>query len=645
MTGMTHWVETVPAFVVLTVVLFLPGWLVVRALGSRGLEALAVSPAVSVGLIAAAATVAQRVGIPWGLLTLVVVTLVAFGVAWGVGLLVGRLPGRWKGAEVPTVTPARRLLGRPRPDVVGAIALGVLIALVTILPAIGRPDELVDSPDAVYHLNRIALFLDTGNFSIANPTFYPNGFHAWIATSLLPGVAEVLPGTNVATVVLAAVVWPVGCVALVRHALGTSRLVTYAGGLASAAFVSFPTILLGWGVLWPNLMATALTPGALALMLQAARSRRVGQWLGFAAALPGLALIQPNALVALVLFALVWFGSARVRAGLLGHLEWWKVARDLAIVAAAVVLGLVVAPVVSARLASTQSYEWKDRVTIWTALVEVVGGRLQIASVLWGVLLLIALGIGWIVLRARAALPVVAMWLACVVLYVMAASSTESWTALITGYWYNDKVRLASLAAVPGVVLVAAAAPALRVLLSKLPPLRTRPTVAAALALAILPLSTVVLDASTRGDLLSNFFRPDAPQKVILSFEAQDSLRQIAASIPEGQGVVGRPENGTPLMFALFGTNTLYRSIPIPTTGDEIVIGTGFNDLVHRRDVCEALARHDVRWAIDSPHVYWLDRPERSSGLKDLDTVDGLQEVRTVGDYTLYKITGCGLGA
>ena len=287
MTRMTHWVETIPAFVVLTVVLFLPGWLVVRALGSRGLEALAVSPAVSVGVIAVAATVAQRLGISWGLLTLAVVTLAAFAVAWGVGRLVGRLPERWAGADLPPVSPTRRLLGRPRPDVVGAIALGVLLALVTILPAIGRPDELVDSPDAVYHLNRIALFLDTGNFSIANPTFYPNGFHAWIATSLLPGVADVLPGTNVATVVLAAVVWPVGCVALVRHALGTSRLVTYAGGLASAAFVSFPTILLGWGVLWPNLMATALTPGALALMLQAARSRRVGQWLGFAAALPG----------------------------------------------------------------------------------------------------------------------------------------------------------------------------------------------------------------------------------------------------------------------------------------------------------------------------------------------------------------------
>jgi hypothetical protein len=98
-------------------------------------------------------------------------------------------------------------------------------------------------------------------------------------------------------------------------------------------------------------------------------------------------------------------------------------------------------------------------------------------------------------------------------------------------------------------------------------------------------------------------------------------------------------------MWALFGTNTLYRSIPIPTAGDEIVIGTGFNDMAHRPDVCEALARHDIRWAIDSPHVYWLDRPERSSGLKDLADVDGLERVATDGDYTLYRVTACGLGA
>ncbi|EWT01504.1 hypothetical protein N865_10175 [Intrasporangium oryzae NRRL B-24470] len=638
-TDAPSWVGMVPAFLVLSAVLFAPGWLVVRALGARGLEALAVAPAVSVGVVAASATLLQRVGVRWGWLPLLAVTAIAAGIAWLVAHGLART--RLGSAHPADLTPARRLLGKPRPAAVAAIAIGFVLALVTILPAIGRPDELVDSPDAVYHLDRIRLFLETGNLSIANPTFYPNGFHSWIATGLLSGTADVLPGTNVATLVLAALVWPIGCVALVRHALGPSRLVTYAAGLASAAFVSFPTILLGWGVLWPNLMGTALTPGALALMLQAARSRQVGQWLGFVAALPGLALIQPNSLVALVVFALVWLVTARVRAGVLGHASWSAVGRDLGLVAALVAVGLLAAPLVSARLASTQSYVWTGRVSVWTALVEVVGGRLQIASVLWGLLLLLPLGIGWILLRARAAIPVVAMWLACVVLYVMAASSSWSWTALITGYWYNDKIRLAALAAVPGVVLVAASAPAVRALLRRIPALRARPLAAALVALAVIPAATVLWDHGARDRMLITFFRPGDPSHVILSREAQAQLRELSTSIPAGEGVVGRPENGTPLMFALFGTDTLYRSIPIPTTGDEIVIGTGFNDLVNRPDVCDALKRHNIRWAIGSPHVYWLDRPERSSGLSDLDHNPGVEKVRTVGDYTLYRITGC----
>ena len=78
--------------------------------------------------------------------------------------------------------------------------------------------------------------------------------------------------------------------------------------------------------------------------------------------------------------------------------------------------------------------------------------------------------------------------------------------------------------------------------------------------------------------------------------------------------------------------------------GDEHLLGTGFDELTTRPEVCEALARHGIRWAIDSPHVYWLDRPERSSGLFDLASVEGLEEVRSVGNYTHYRIPACGLG-
>lgn len=635
---MATWTESIPVFVVFALVTFLPGWLVVRALGARGTESVAVSPIVSVTVLGISTTVTARLGLSWSWPLVAASTAVFAAAAW----LLARVL-----RHESEVSPVRRLLGRPRGDVVLASTLGIVLALVTMLPAIGRPDELVDSPDAVYHLNRIRLFLDSGDFSLTNPSFYPNGFHAWVATGLTAPVGmgtHIIAGTNIATILLAAVVWPIGVVALVRHVLGPSRLVTYAAGLASAAFVSFPTLLLGWGVLWPNLMGTAMTPAALVLMLQAARSRHVPQVLSFAAAVPGLFLIHPNALFALVVFAVAWYLAARVRAGVLGHHSWRRVARDLLV--SLVVLGaaVVTAPQVSASIASTQAYEW-ERISLWDSLVEIVGGRLQIFSVLWGLLALLVLGSVWIVRRARAAIPVLAMWLACVVLYLMASSSTWAWTDLLTGYWYNDKVRLASLAAVPGVVMVAAAAPLLLRLLQRAPALGRKPLTASLIALAAIPLATVVADYGSRSTLLRHFFHPRFPEREILTKERQTQLASLAAHIPAGAGLIGRPENGSPLMYALFGTNTLYRSIPVLSSGDNGLIGAGLDEMTSRPEVCAALARHDIRYAIDSPHVYWLDRPERTSGLFHLDTVEGLEPVASAGDYTLYRITACGLGS
>lgn len=632
---MATWTESIPVFVVFAVLTFVPGWLVVRALGARGMESLAVSPIVSVTVLAISTTLAARLGLVWSWPLVVASILLFAGMAW----LVARRFGR--PAEV---SPGRRLLGRPHPDAAAASAIGIALALATMLPVIGRPDELVDSPDAVYHLNRIRLFLDTGDFSLTNPSFYPNGFHAWVGTGLMGTDTQIVAGTNVATILLAAVVWPIGVVALVRHVLTPSRLVTYAAGLASAAFISFPTTLLGWGVLWPNLMGTAMTPAALVLMLQAGRSRTPGRLLAFGAALPGLALIHPNALFALIVFAVAWYLAARVRAGVLGHHSWTRVARDLGLALLMLVGAVVTAPRVSASIASTQAYAW-DRISLWDSLVEILGGRLQIFTLLWGLLALLVLGTVWIVWRARAAIPVLAMWLATVLLYVMASSSTWGWTDLLTGYWYNDRVRLASLAAVPGVVMVAAAAPMLRWWLTRLRFFGARPLAAALVALAAIPLGTVVADFGSRSTLLRHFFHPRFPEREILNAERQGHLAVLAARIPDGAGLVGRPENGSPLMYALFGTNTFYRSIPVLSSGDNGLIGAGFDEMTTRPEVCEALARHDIRYAIGSPHVYWLDRPERTSGLFNLDTVEGLEEVATAGDYTLYRITACGLGS
>ena len=45
---------------------------------------------------------------------------------------------------------------------------------------------------------------------------------------------------------------------------------------------------------------------------------------------------------------------------------------------------------------------------------------------------------------------VVVTWAACVLLFAVAATGRPGWGSLVTGYWYNDKVRIAALVVVAG---------------------------------------------------------------------------------------------------------------------------------------------------------------------------------------------------
>ncbi len=205
------------------------------------------------------------------------------------------------------------------------MGLGVLLVLVAVLPGIGRPDAMVQSTDAVAHLNRIRRFLETDVFSsLGSPgqPAYPSAFHD-IAGSL----AQVVPaltdgqrhrrrgephGRRGGGGDLAARAWWRWC----GSRSGARRCCSSRAGLVSAAFTSFPFILMGWGVLWPNLLGTALLPGVLGPALVAVgcvapvpglpRRLAVVVTLG---AVPGLALAHPNALVSLVLFVVLAVGT------------------------------------------------------------------------------------------------------------------------------------------------------------------------------------------------------------------------------------------------------------------------------------------------------------------------------------------------
>ncbi len=93
---------------------------------------------------------------------------------------------------------------------------------------------------------------------------------------------------NVVAVVLAAVLWPLSVMLLVRTVVGPSRF-ALAFSMGAVCVISvFPGQLVSYGVLWPNALSYSILPGVLALGVLLLRHTRF-RWVGSVPA--GLALV------------------------------------------------------------------------------------------------------------------------------------------------------------------------------------------------------------------------------------------------------------------------------------------------------------------------------------------------------------------
>ena len=72
--------------------------------------------------------------------------------------------------------------------------------------------------------------------------------------------APIVVSASSVALVTAGLIWPLGCIFLARTVFGPSRTVTYAAAFGSVAFSAFPFWLMGYGVLWANLLGQALLP-------------------------------------------------------------------------------------------------------------------------------------------------------------------------------------------------------------------------------------------------------------------------------------------------------------------------------------------------------------------------------------------------
>lgn len=467
---MATWLTLVLAALLALVAVHVPTALALRLLGAGRLLALVLAPPLAAALAGVGAIAAQLIGLPWNLATFTGCALVLLGLAWGMWKVSLVLPPMRTETPADGDAPERSApSGLPRWAAPASLVLAVGIAVVPVLAAMRRPDAVLERWDTLYHLSALARIRGTGDGSsltlgilsntVGEPVFYPAAFHD--LASLMPGgsIPAILNGTALA---LAVVPWVLGTGALAHVLWPHLRWAGIAAALGAAVVPAAP--LNEWIHLspLPNLVGMAMIPGALAgavLLWRAVLARRVSaaQLLTTAgvlmAVLLGLALLQPNVAVTLLLLI-------AVLTAVTGAPHW----RARPLLAAVPLLALAPPAVLTWTPlgATVTNFSGGLAVPWWTALGEVVLGLWTVWPMALGVVLAL---LWWPGLVRTVTTPqrwVSVAWIVMAVLYLDAAVDSPLNLSVL---FYRGQDRLAMPLAMLSILLIV---PALEMLLSAL---------------------------------------------------------------------------------------------------------------------------------------------------------------------------------
>ena len=616
------------------------------SLGLRGLWAVAAAPAFALTSIALASIVAPVVGLSWSLLPVLFVTVV-------LGLSLFLVRRRWVGSLV------RQKWTRPDRWVIGALVVCAVFLAWRVCVAIGEPTNFSQTFDAIFHLNGVRFVLDTGNASslhigrMTSPAgtlpFYPAAWHAFVSLIIeITGVAIPI-GVNAVTLVISAVIWPLGAVLLTRTLFGNGWIVSVAAVVASAGLPAFPFLLMDYGVLFPFQLGLSLVPVALAAALNAlglAAERTAPQlWWAviFAGTVPGIALAHPGAFVAVLALSfpmvVTFAGRLFARAAVWGRV--WVVAGFVAYVFVGLQLLRILRPPLEAR-------QWPPTMSIAGALEQVVTGAMWYALPSLVVAIAVLVGVvAAFVTRERNALVAVAIYAVAALLFVAVSAFTQPQLRdLLSGSWYNNIPRLAAIVPLTMVPLAAfgvgwtARLVTRRAAAASVSARRVAVLIGAVTAtLATLLVLTGPVLTVTSNIAASYRITPDSP---LISSDEYTLLQRLDQHVPSDAVVAGNPWTGAALAYALAGRRVLLPHTLSEISRDIQAIDDGLANGAPGSAVCDAVARTGTHFVLDFGEREIFPGTHHYPGLEHLDSSAAVRLVDEQGEARLYEVVACG---
>lgn len=631
-------------------VLYVPGFLVLISLRSlRWSDALACAPLVSVAFYAAVAIALPGLGPRASLATLVLPLAVAGALALAMGLVFRRLvPSRGHAAResVGEVGFEIRLLAL-------TLAMGVLVTGFYFVRNLDGPASVFQAFDNGTHLNTIASFLETGNYSSfyydaypepgavppltpsSSSSFYPSAWHGLVALSMAPFEVSIPLGINAVNTVLLGIVYPLSMYALLRRIFEGNRRLRVIGAILAVALPSGVLDFVSFGPLYPMLLAYALAPMAIACFisltsLEGDAGGRLCYGVLFVLGCVAIGLAQPSGIF---LMAVILAPYLVRRAGDLLERRKGSSARTVRggmTIAALLIAGFWYLCYRLPFFESVVSFTWEAKDSLPQALLDVLllSTRGHTANFLMGALVLLGL---YVAVKRERFRWLVGPYAIAALSYVMSVTTETELKHILGGFWYTDPHRLGANLAIAAIPLAVLGASALFDLIRafacwlssrslECPSPRSVTSVVSVVlcALVFLPtvevrgLFTVNTPLGAYGNRVETENDLDAPH--VLDAEEIEFAQRAFELIPEGALVINSPNDGSGFLYALYGYNTYYRMFALnqldkTETEQSELVRTSLDSIASRADVREA-AEEIGAWYVllldqgDNYHAY-----------------------------------------
>lgn len=668
---MIAWLQAAPAFLAAAALVLLPGLPLALLLRLRGLALLAGATAASFAFITVSSLLGPVLGLTWSALLPLGFGLLVFLTTWPI----------FRRLSFRPIEPVLRSLGWP---VLALLVSAVLIGSL-VRAGLGSPETISQSYDNVFHLNLIQFILDGGDASPVHMTlavpdrpfnFYPNTWHSTAAlVSQLAGVSANV-ATSAMIVVTTCLVWPIAILFFAAPLLGPTRQPRHLFTIAvlASGFSAFPYLLLRWGVLYPNLLSTALIPIALGFLHAALRRRYFGleiggvaAWVALFGSLSAGIAAHPNAMfgfaaiaVPLALATLPAFVRAAPNA-------WSRAAR-----VSMVIVPFVVIFVLWGKLSTSDNTRVFESGVV-TAFISGVTNAPLLDSRAWFATVLVLSGV-IVALTTRGLRWLAPSYAVVIGLYTIASGTTGPLRTMITGLWYNDANRLASLTVIVAVPLAALALARLTDVVAAsgrpgvsiatgpviLPPKDAAPTPSTTtLSRAWSPgtstglIIALVLIAAAFGmrgasitqisGQINDLHRLDE-ESWLLSTNEIELMEKADAVLPKDAVIAGNPWNGS-----AFALTYAHREVLFPHLGgdygeDAAVVARELKDATPA--ACAAAERLGVGYVMDLGDLYTIGGSSKREldypGLTDVAGSPALTPILSEGDAVLYRLDGCG---